>query len=58
MPVIVATELEKAVSDNLIIPQDQFYFYTNSRIVLGYIRNRILTDFINVQNRVRKFNKV
>lgn len=55
---VLATELGEAVCDYLKIPQDRFHYYTDSRIVLGYICNRTRRFFVYVTNRVEKIHKV
>ena len=51
---VLATELEEAVCDYLKIPQDRFHYYTDSRIVLGYICNKTRRFFVYVTNPVEK----
>lgn len=53
----LATELGEAICDYLKIPQDRFIYYTNRRIVLGYICNRIRILFLFFTNRVEKIHK-
>lgn len=51
---VLATELGEAVCDYLKIPQDRFHYYTDSRIVLGYICNKTRRFVVYVTNRVEK----
>nr|XP_034331661.1 uncharacterized protein LOC117690928 [Crassostrea gigas] len=55
---VLATELGEAVCDYLKIPQDRFHYYTDSRIVLGYICNKTRSFFVYVTYRVEKIHKV
>ncbi|XP_062603438.1 uncharacterized protein LOC134265202 [Saccostrea cucullata] len=55
---VLATEVGEAVCDHLNIPQDQFHYYTDSRIILGYICNNTRRFFVYVYNRVEKIHKV
>ncbi|XP_061185011.1 uncharacterized protein LOC133193026 [Saccostrea echinata] len=56
--VVLATEVGEAVCDYLNIPQDRFHYYSDSRIVLGYICNNTRRFFVYVSNRVEKIHQV
>ncbi|XP_062581170.1 uncharacterized protein LOC134242973 [Saccostrea cucullata] len=49
---VLATEIAENVRDQLKIPQNNFHFFTDSQVVLGYISNETRRFYIYVANRV------
>lgn len=56
----MAVDLAEIISEQLDFDKDTFHFYTDSRIVLGYISNdsrRFLVYVANRVGRIRSFSK-
>lgn len=51
---VLATEVAETVRDQVKIPQDDFFFYSDSQVVLGYIANESRRFYIYVGNRVSR----
>lgn len=49
---VLATEIAEIIRDQLKIPQDNFLFFTDCQVVLGYISNETKRFYIYVANRV------
>ncbi|XP_046553577.1 uncharacterized protein LOC124263006 [Haliotis rubra] len=54
---VLAVEIGELVSEQLDIPLNCFHFYTDCRVVLGYIHNRTRRFYIYVANRVERIHK-
>ncbi|XP_052062914.1 uncharacterized protein LOC127702663 [Mytilus californianus] len=54
---VLAVEITQTVMDNLDLHIDTVKFYTDSKVVLGYISNETRRFFIYVANRVEKIRK-
>lgn len=57
---VLATEIAENFRDQLKIPQDNFLFFTDSQVVLGYISNETRRFYIYVANsvgRIRLFSQ-
>ena len=55
---VLATELYILVSENLHVDLKKICFYTDSRVVLGYIGNQSRRFYTYVSNRVQKIRRV
>ncbi|XP_055997881.1 uncharacterized protein LOC130047275 [Ostrea edulis] len=55
---VLATEVGKAISTYLSISLDRFHYYTESKVVVGYISNTIRRFFMYVNNRVEKIHRI
>ncbi|XP_033756115.1 uncharacterized protein LOC117338860 [Pecten maximus] len=51
---VIAVELSETVSEHLCFPVEQMKFYTDSKVVLGYINNRVRRFYVYVMNRVNR----
>lgn len=51
---VLAVEIFESISENLRINFDEVFFYTDSKVVLGYIQNRTRRFYTYVSNRVEK----
>lgn len=49
---VLATEIAEIIRDQLKIHQDNFLFFTDCQVVLGYISNETKRFYIYVANRV------
>lgn len=49
---VLATEIADIIRDQLKIHQDNFLFFTDCQVVLGYISNETKRFYIYVANRV------
>ncbi|XP_048729761.2 uncharacterized protein LOC125647112 [Ostrea edulis] len=49
---VLATEIGEFVSDHLNIPTSSIRYFTDSKVVLGYIRNRTRRFYTYVSNRI------
>lgn len=49
---VLATEIVEFVSDHLSIPTSSIRYFTDSKVVLGYIRNRTRCFYNYVSNRI------
>ena len=56
MRAVHANEAGESTSNHLIIPPDRFHYYTDRRIVLGYISNTSWRFFMYVTNREEKIH--
>ncbi|XP_071166232.1 uncharacterized protein [Mytilus edulis] len=54
---VLAVEITQTVMDNLDLHIDTVKFYTDSKVVLGYISNKTRRFFIYIANRVEKIKK-
>ncbi|VDI29683.1 Hypothetical predicted protein [Mytilus galloprovincialis] len=54
---VLAVEITQTIMDNLDLHIDTVKFYTDSKVVLGYISNETRRFFIYVANRVEKIRK-
>ncbi|VDH91167.1 Hypothetical predicted protein [Mytilus galloprovincialis] len=54
---VLAVEITQTVMDNLDLHKDTIKFYTDSKVVLGYISNETRRFFFYVANRVEKIRK-
>ncbi|VDI17593.1 Hypothetical predicted protein [Mytilus galloprovincialis] len=54
---VLAVEITQTIVDNLDLHIDTVKFYTDSKVVLGYISNETRRFFIYVANRVEKIRK-
>ena len=48
---VLATEITESIRDQLDIPPSNFQFFTDSKVVLGYISNESRRFYNNVANR-------
>ncbi|VDI51101.1 Hypothetical predicted protein [Mytilus galloprovincialis] len=55
---VLAVEITQTIMDNLDLHIDTVKFYTDSKVVLGYISNETRRFFIYVANRVEKIRKI
>ncbi|VDI78170.1 Hypothetical predicted protein [Mytilus galloprovincialis] len=55
---VLAVEMTQTIMDNLDLHIDTVKFYTDSKVVLGYISNETRRFFIYVANRVEKISQV
>ena len=55
---VLATEIGQFVSDHLDIPLSTIQYFSDSKVVLGYIRNRTRRFYTYVSNRVARIHKV
>ena len=55
---VLATEIGEFVSDHLSIPSSAIRYFTDSKVVLGYIRNRTRRFYTYVSNRVSRIHSV
>lgn len=49
---VLATEIAESIRDQLDIPPSNFHFFTDSKVVLGYISNESRRFYLYVANRV------
>ena len=54
---VLAVEIAETISEHLDIPVKQMKFYSDSRVVLGYLNNKSRRFYIYVQNRVGRVLK-
>ncbi len=54
---VLAVEIADMVSDQLDIPSNSMCFYSDSRIVLGYIHNKSRRFYVYVSNRVQRIRR-
>ncbi|XP_063397214.1 uncharacterized protein LOC134681506 [Mytilus trossulus] len=54
---VLAIELAESVTEHLDIPPEKFRFFTDSKVVLGYISNDSRRFYTYVANRVAKIRK-
>lgn len=54
---VIATEIAETISYQLDIPLESFKFYTDSKVVLGYIGNQTRRFHTYVSNRVEKIRR-
>lgn len=54
---VLATELYETVRDEIDMDFDRVQFYTDSKVVLGYIRNETKRFFIYVEHRVDRIRR-
>ncbi|KAK3087380.1 hypothetical protein FSP39_005210 [Pinctada imbricata] len=54
---VMATELYSTIKDELDIQFDSVNFYTDSKVVIGYIQNQTKRFFTYVANRVEKIRR-
>ena len=55
---VLATEIGEFVSDHLSIPSSAIRYFTDSKVVLGYIRNQTRRFYTYVSNRVSRIHSV
>ena len=55
---VLAVELASFILDHLHISVDSTHFYTDSQVVLGYIRNETRRFYVYVENRVDRIRKL
>ncbi|XP_048771134.2 uncharacterized protein LOC125677163 [Ostrea edulis] len=55
---VLATEVGEAISSYLSISLDRFHYYTDSKVVLGYISDTTRRFFMYVSNRVEKIHRI
>lgn len=55
---VLSTEIAEIVSNHLDLPVSEFHFYSDSKIVLGYINNQSRRFFNYVANRVQKIRSI
>ena len=55
---VLASEIATAVKSHLDIPIDATYFYSDSKVVLGYLNNRTRRFYTYVSNRVERILRV
>lgn len=55
---VLSTEVAEIVSAHLDLPISEFRFYSDSKIVLGYINNQTRRFFNYVANRVQKIRSI
>ncbi len=55
---VLAAELAETIMDELDFSLDAVEFYTDSRVVLGYINNQTRRFYVYVANRVQRIRKV
>ncbi|XP_060078384.1 uncharacterized protein LOC132557875 [Ylistrum balloti] len=55
---VLATEIGEMLSEQLDIPLDHLRYYTDSRIVLGYLSNERRRFYVYVSNRVARIRKI
>nr|XP_034328410.1 uncharacterized protein LOC117689956 [Crassostrea gigas] len=55
---VLATEIGEFVSDHLSIPTSSIRYFTDSKVVLGYIRNRTRRFYNYVSNRIVRIHAV
>ena len=54
---VLAVELAEVIEDHLGLPTDKMHFYTDSKVVLGYIYNASKRFYVYVANRVQRIRK-
>ncbi|XP_046585211.1 uncharacterized protein LOC124292203 [Haliotis rubra] len=55
---VLAADVADCVSRHLNLPLDSVHYYTDSKIVLGYIRNTSKRFTIYVSNRIQKIRRI
>ncbi|XP_052762111.1 uncharacterized protein LOC128204746 [Mya arenaria] len=55
---VLAVELADIICEHLHMPVGQMRFYTDSRVVLGYLHNRVRRFYVYVENRVSRILKL
>lgn len=55
---VLAVEVADLVSEHMRIPIPYMKFYTDSRVVLGYLHNRLRRFYVYVENRVSRILKL
>ncbi|XP_060078081.1 uncharacterized protein LOC132557590 [Ylistrum balloti] len=55
---VLATEIGETLSEQLDIPFDHLRYYSDSRIVLGYLSNERRRFYVYVSNRVPRIRKI
>ena len=55
---VLATEIGEFISEHLDIPPSSIKYLTDSKVVLGYIRNRTRRFYMYVSNRVARIHSV
>lgn len=55
---VLATELWQIIDDNLDVAVNTVQFYTDSKVVMGYLSNRTRRFYTYVSNRVEKIHRV
>ncbi|VDI04708.1 Hypothetical predicted protein [Mytilus galloprovincialis] len=55
---VLATEIGKIISENLDVPLDSIKYYSDSKIVLGYITNQTRRFHTYVSNRIERILSV
>ncbi|XP_033760784.1 uncharacterized protein LOC117342688 [Pecten maximus] len=54
---LLAVEIGETISDQLSLPPEQMTFYSDSKVVLGYLNNRTRRFYVYVANRVSRILK-
>lgn len=54
---VLAVQIAEIIEDNLDVPTTAMRFYTDSKVVLGYISNASKRFFVYVANRVQRIRK-
>ncbi|XP_053375012.1 uncharacterized protein LOC128547190 [Mercenaria mercenaria] len=54
---VMAVEIAETVYEQLGFPIEEMKFYTDSRVVLGYLNNKVRRFYIYVQNRIARILK-
>lgn len=54
---VLAVELAELVNSEIDIKIDAIYFYTDSKVVLGYIYNETRRFYVYVSNRVQRIRR-
>ncbi|XP_021344067.1 uncharacterized protein LOC110443943 [Mizuhopecten yessoensis] len=55
---VLAVEIAKSIAEHLDMPLSNFHFYSDSRVVLGYISNENRRFYTYVANRVERIRQV
>lgn len=54
---VLAVKVAESIQRNLDHPLDNLQFYSDSKVVLGYINNQTTRFYVNVANRVHRIRK-
>ncbi|XP_052817984.1 uncharacterized protein LOC128244007 [Mya arenaria] len=54
---VMAVEIAETVSEQIGVAIEKMKFYTDSRVVLGYLNNKVRRFYIYVQNRISRILK-
>ncbi|XP_033113671.1 uncharacterized protein LOC117114192 [Anneissia japonica] len=55
---VMATQAVQKITSELDVVVDQTYYYTDSKVVLGYIQNKSRRFYVYVANRVQQIHNV